>query len=116
MKEIAESLLKHKDENVRKLSEAYLKILQKPEYESYISLLTQYTNWTKQYQDNKINLFKADDKPIFEIAHKFFTEMKPYIDLLSLLQTKLTTEEVEKAKTAASSYERALQRHGVLDE
>lgn len=115
IQEKAQKLLTHKEQNVRELAEQFLKIYSKPEYDSFVSLMVQYNNWLAQFKEKQIDLFSVEQKPIFEVAHKFFSEMKPYIDMISYLQSKLTKEEVETAKVAANAYERNLQKRGVID-
>jgi hypothetical protein len=113
--ELLKRLSKSKDPDVKALVDQVGKMLESPYYDPFISLLVQKTDWNRQYREKGMNLFDSDDKPVFEVAHKFFLEMKPYLELEEYLRQKLTPEQQEKAKVAANAFERNLQRRGVLN-
>lgn len=113
--DLLKKLAKNKDPDVRELLDQIARLFESPYYAPFVSLLTQKSSWNKQYQSKAMNLFDSEDKPVFEVAHKFFLEMKPYLELEEYLRQKLTPEQQEKAKVAANAFERNLQRRGVLD-
>lgn len=115
MVEKAQKLLTHKDKEVRELAQEYINIQKKPEYPGFVALQGQYNNWLKQYTEKQINLFEVAEKPVFEVAHKFFTEIELYISVLNKLKSKLTEEEKQEAQEAVGAFERSLQRNGILD-
>lgn len=92
------------------------KIIELPIYQSYLSISVQLENWNKQLQTQKINLFESENKPIFEMAYKYFVEMKPLLELQEYLRSKLTEDEAPKAKQAISALEKALQERGAFKE
>lgn len=106
--------LNHKDKDVRELAAKLEKMFAKVDYEAYVSLSVQLSSFFTQYKTNKIDLFNGEDKPIFEMAYKFFNELKPLIELQDYLRAKLTPQEQEKAKIATSLLEQALQESGAI--
>jgi exonuclease V gamma subunit len=108
--------LNHKDKEVRELALKLQKMFDKVDYEAFVSLSVQLSSFFKQYQQYKIDLFNAEDKPVFEMAYKFFNELKPLIELQDYLRAKLTPQEQEKAKVATSLLEQALQESGAIKE
>jgi hypothetical protein len=111
-----EKVLNHKDKEVRDLAVKLEKMFSKVDYDAFVSLSVQLSSFFKQYQQNKIDLFEANDKPVFEMAYKFFSELKPLIELQDYLRAKLTPQEQEKAKVATSVLEQALQESGAIKE
>lgn len=113
---LLERLSKSKDADVKELVEQCKVFTQSPYYNPLVSWLVQKADWEKQTRENKINIFKEENKPVFESLRKYFAEMKAMIDLEEFLRTKLTPEKQEEAKEAANAFERSLQRNGMLDE
>lgn len=66
---------------------------QSPYVSSYLSLAQTIDNWNKQLFEHQINILNVEDKPKFEMAHKFLTEQKPYIEQLEYLRKLMTPEE-----------------------
>lgn len=90
--------------------------LELPIYDSFLTISVQLKNWNTQLKGSEIDLFNADSKPIFEMAYKYFVEMKPLIELQEYLQSKLCEEDITKGKEAVSALEKALQKRGAFKE
>lgn len=105
-------LSNHKDPDVKNLVIQVNSMMENHHYESYISLSIQLKNWINQYKKNKIDLFNSEQKPIFEMAYKFYSELKPLLELQDYLKAKLSPEAILEAKKATSALEQVLQESG----
>lgn len=89
--------IKEQDEELRKFKES-------PLASSYLSCLKTIERWNKQLYDKEIDIFNIEDKPKFDMAHKYLTEQKPYIEQLEYLR-KLMTPEQQKELAEKVKYE-----------
>jgi len=77
-----------REENKR-LQKKIAEMVELPMYQSYVSISVQLKNWNKQLQESQIDLFNPENKPVFEMAYKYFVEMKPLLELQEFLKSKL---------------------------
>ena len=68
-----------------------------PLVNSYLSTLTFINKIDKQIKDKDIDIFNAENKPIFEMAHKYQTEKIPYLEQLEWLRNKMSPEQQKEA-------------------
>jgi len=64
-----------------------------PYLNSYLACWHTIENWNSQLQGKSIDIFNTEEKPKFEMAHKYLTEMKPYIEQLEYLRKLMTPEQ-----------------------
>ena len=60
---------------------------------AYISTLTFVNRLCKQIYTQEVDIFDPENKPIFEMAHKFQTELLPYLETLDEIRKKMTPEQ-----------------------
>lgn len=59
----------------------------------YLSVTKKITEWNEQLNGKKIDILDSDNKTVFEMVHKYFTELKYYIELANDIKNKLTPEQ-----------------------
>ena len=69
-----------------------------PFYNSYVALKITTERWNKQLTEKEIDLFSIEDKPLFDMAHKYLTEQKPYLEQMDFLLGKMTPQEKDEAE------------------
>ena len=73
-------------------------LIKSPFFNSYIACKTTTDRWNNQLIANEIDLFNPEDKAKFDMAHKYLTEQKPYLEQLEYLLSKMTPEEKDEAE------------------
>lgn len=95
---------------LKEFFEHYAAIVSSPYYEGYTTVKSQVMTWQKDIQEKKITISGDEKDKKFERAHKFFSELKPYYDLLDFFRSKMTPEEVRSADEKATTlFEAALE-------
>jgi len=69
------------------LEEELEKFLSSPYLDSYRACMNTIQSWNRQLTAQEIDIFNVEDKPKFEMAHKYLTEQKPYIEQLEYLRS-----------------------------
>ena len=80
------------------------KFKESPYVNSFLSCYRTIENWNRQLSENEIDIFNVEDKAKFDMAHKYLTEQKPYIEQLEYLR-KLMTPEQQKELAEKVKYE-----------
>ena len=57
---------------------------------SYNACKVTVENYNQQLTDNKIDLLNVEDKPKFEMAHKYMTEMILYLNNIEKIRTMMS--------------------------
>ena len=70
--------------------------LKSPYCKSYLAIKETIDRWNAQLKDTEINILDPEQKAVFEMAHKYMTELKPYIETLKYLEGLMTPQEKEK--------------------
>lgn len=60
-----------------------------------------------QLEENHIDLFTVEDKPKFEMIHKFLTELSSYIDTIEKIRAKMNPEIAAEIDEKAKSDKRS---------
>lgn len=68
-----------------------------PYSSSYLACKKTIDRWNNQLLDTEISILEAEQKPMFDMAHKYLTEQKPYIDQLEYLRGKMSPEDKKAA-------------------
>lgn len=70
-----------------------LKIYEESPFESsYIACKSTIENFNKQLSEKEINIFDIEDKPKFEMAHKYLTEIDGYLASLDKIRSRMNPE------------------------
>lgn len=88
------SLLKE-NEQLKQLLEIYEK---SPFESSYLACRRTIENFNRQLQSEEINILNIDDKPKFEMAHKYLTELDGYLATLDKIRMRMNPEEAKAAE------------------
>ncbi len=61
-------------------------------------------DWNEEIKQGGIKILSDDDNAKFARAHKYFTEIKPYYDILEYFRSKMSESEKEEVDNAALKY------------
>jgi len=67
-----------------------------PYKQSYLALVNQLDHWNRQLVEAQIDIFAESTDKVFQRAHKFFSESKPYFEQLEYLRGLMTAEDIKK--------------------
>ena len=82
-----------------------------PLLSSYIAVKATVDEWNKRIAETQIDIIDEKNKDTFGMVHKYFTEMKPYLELLEYIRSKMTDVEkktVDEQLKGANWAERAV--------
>lgn len=82
-----------------------------PSVIAYKAINTQVERLCAQLESGTIDIFNPEDKVKFEMAHKFMTELTPYLDTLDAIRKRLSPDEL---KTVEGSSEIDSARENVI--
>ena len=88
-----------KDKSVLAYVEYLESKFKSPYYNSYTACKTTIDRWNAQLMKREIDIFDSENKSIFDMAHKFLTEQKPYLEQLEYLSKLITPEEVKEGES-----------------
>lgn len=74
---------------------------QSPFVSSYEATYSTIERFNEQLKHNEIDIFNINDKPRFEMAHKYLTELDGYLTTLEKIRERMSPEE-KKAVDAAN--------------
>ncbi len=74
-----------------------------PYVSGYIAIATQIESFNGQLQDRAIDIFDPSQKSVFEMGHKYSTEIMPYYDRLEEFRKRMTPEELKNAQKEVTS-------------
>jgi hypothetical protein len=81
--------LSHENETLKTL----LKVYEDSPFESsYMACLTTIENFNRQLTSESINIMDIEDKPKFEMAHKYLTELDGYLSTLDKIRGKMNPD------------------------
>lgn len=93
---LLEKLSKHKDSDVRELVESYLFYVESPFEDSYLATYNTITSFNQKLREAKIDILNIDDKPKFEMAHKYLVELDGYLATLEKIRSRMSPEHQKK--------------------
>ena len=92
--------------------ESKLKVYEEsPLVKSYLACLTTIDCWNEQLIKTEINIMDAQQKDNFAMAHKYLTEMKPYIEQLDYLRKLMSPEQKKEAEGRKFSAQSTAEKH-----
>ncbi len=89
-----------------------------PYSSSYLACKTTIDRWNEQLMETEISLLDSEQKPMFDMAHKYLTEQKPYIDQLEYLRGKMSpddkkaADEIQKTQSLGIAEKLAVRNNG----
>lgn len=93
---LLEKLSKHKDAEVRELVESYIFYTESPFEDSYTATYKTIQSFNSKLQESKIDILSIEDKPKFEMAHKYLTELDGYLSTLEKIRSRMSPEHAKK--------------------
>jgi hypothetical protein len=72
-----------------------------PHENSYLACFKTIENFNDQLSAKKIDIFNVDETPIFEMAHKYLTELDGYLATLDKIRMRMNPEEAKAADQRA---------------
>jgi hydroxypyruvate isomerase len=94
--EFLEAEKKEQDEQLKK-------ILHDPRIDIYVNMKKAVTHWAKELGKCDISMLNEEDKPKFEMAHKFATEVGAYTKEIMAIHKDLTADQKAEAEKALAA-------------
>lgn len=88
-------------QRIKELEDKLARFEKSPLKNAYLSVLETMTTWFEQIKTSKINITDSEDKPKFEMVHKFFTELMFYLETLDKIRAKMTPAESKELEGGA---------------
>lgn len=89
---LLEKLSKHKEPEVRELVESYIFYAESPFEDSYTATYKTIQSFNVKLKESKIDILNIEDKPKFEMAHKYLTELDGYLNTLEKIRARMSPE------------------------
>lgn len=74
-----------------------------PYSSGYVAIATQIESFNGQLQERAIDIFDPSQKAVFEMGHKYSTEIMPYYDRLEEFRKRMTPVELLDAQKEVTS-------------